>query len=235
MTNTMAIALAYLLAQCSMAAFVGCNGGHNSPSSQINRPLPVKQEANTSMNDYEPIPLPRLIGMADHILAGTVQSVEKETFFFKVEDVLGGETTKELISVAQFIPNQFDGPRETPYQAGQHFLIFLKMDTAQNVLRILGAGGEGEMPVEDGFVYFPGRHVDGLEMKNYRVQQTARAIQRYEHKTFSDAVKDFRKCYHCQFDVAEERYKCHKSCEPTEFQRLAGKSFIHKYLVERAN
>jgi hypothetical protein len=236
MANTLVIAFGCFIAQCSLTVFVGCGNTHNhKPSAQNTQPLPAKQEMPANLNDHEPIPLPRLIGMADRILFGMVQSVEKETFTFKVEEALAGESGKEAISIAQFVPNEFDGPRAAPYRQGQQFLVFLKMDATQNLLRILGAGGEGEMPVESGFVYFSGRHVEGLERKNYTVHQKERAIQRFDYKIFEEAVKDFRKCYRCEFDPSENRYKCQKTCEAATFQRLGEKSFIHKYLVNNSN
>ena len=236
MSNTLTIALGCLIAQCSLATFSGCDHAQNDkPSSQNNQPLPAQQEISANMNDYEPIPLPRLIGIADHILLGTVQSVEKETFAFKVEEVLVGEAAKAVLAVRQFVPNEFDGPRAAPYQPGQRFLLFLKMNTAQNALLVLGAGGEGEMPIESDFVYFHGRHVEGLEKKNYSVHLAERAIQRFDYKIFAEAVKDFRRCYHCEFDKTEERYKCQRTCETAAFQSLEKKSFIHKYLTNNAN
>lgn len=237
MSNTLIIALGCFLAKCVWVILPACNHAHppaSLPSENI-KPISAIQPAPTPMNDYDPIPLPRLIGIAEHVLYGSVQSVKKETIIFKVEESLIGNIPKnKKIDIAQFIPGKADGPREVPYQQGQHFLLFLKMDTTQQMLRILGAGGEGEMPVEEGFVYFFGRHVEGLERKNYTVHSKERAIQRFDYKTFAEAVREFRKCYSYQYVPAEEKYKCERLCSPEEIQRMGNKSFIHKYLTDRA-
>jgi hypothetical protein len=235
MSNTLAIAFGCFLAKCTLAALSGCNNTHAPVSpSESTQPVSVIQETPVLMNDYEPIPLPRLIGISEYVLLGSVQSIQKETFSFKVEKVLIGNMAKEVLTVAQFIPNKFDGPREAPYQNGQQFLLFLKMDSTQHLLQILGAGGEGEMPVEESFVYFHGRYVEGLEKKNYTVHSKERAIQRFDYKTFEEAVMDFRKCYSYRFDPSVKRYECQKLCGTDEIQRIESKSFIHKHLTDRA-
>lgn len=236
MSNTLAIALGCFLANCVVSALPGCNHARTPVpvSEKKQQPVSATQETTASINDHDPVPLPRLIGIADYILLGSVQSVEKETFSFKTEETLAGNAAENVLTVAQFIPNKFDGPRDVPYEKGQRFLLFLKMDSTQNLLRVIGAGGEGEMPVEEGFVYFYGRYVEGLERKNYTVHSKERSIQRFDYKIFGDAVKDFRRCYSCKFDPAEERYKFQKICGTDEIQRIGDKSFIHRYITDRA-
>lgn len=235
MAKTVILLVVSFVAHCLLTAFAGCTCSENPHSfQQSNHSHSSHQDMTTTGSDYEPIPLPRLIGLADFILMGTVVAVEAETFTFKIEEELSGDAGKGEITLQQFIPNKFDGPRAAPYELGQRFMLFLKKDTSENVLKILGRGGEGEMPIESGFVYFQGRHVEGLERKAYSVHQTERMIQRFDCQVFATAVKDFRSCYTCEFDPVQERYKCQKTCGTSEFQEMEKKSFIHRHLTSSA-
>jgi hypothetical protein len=101
---------------------------------------------------------------------------------------------------------------------------------AQNAWRILGAGGEGEMPVQDSFVYFHGRHVEGLPSGAHRVHGTERNIQRYDAQVFFDAVKRYRDCFEWKPGKGEMPEPATK-CAEAAIERYARTSDIHRYLA----
>ncbi len=225
----------------------GCNGASSKPG-ELASPKP--SEANSSGNkatsaaqptvetreikDYAPIPLDRLIGTAELIVTGEVLTVKDGTFTARIKNTLVGEASPEA-EIQQYIPSPFEGaPRPSPYQAGQTFLWFLMTDEKnqrQKAWRIMGAGGEGEMPIEDGFVYFPSRHVEGLTSESHRVQGAQRSIQRFDAEAFFDAVKKYRACFKWQPPKAEKP-KPSKICDQPNLDQFSRRSAIHKYLAD---
>lgn len=197
-------------------------------------PKETPRRTQADMSDYEPVPLDRLIGIAQLIVAGEVSNVKDQTFTLRPTLTLAGEAPSAEIEVVKFIPNRFEGaPRPGPYKPGQSFLWFLikdPKDQLQNRWKILGIGGEGEMPLQDGFVYFHGRNVAGIPFGSYRVHEVERNIQRYEAAQLFDAVKGYRSCFVWKAGKTE-RPEPTRICDTAAFDQLARRSSIHKYLA----
>lgn len=152
-------------------------------------------EPNGGTQDYDVVPLPRLIGLADLIVSGTIASVEESTYEFRTDEILKGSASGN-IRVTQFVPSRFDGPRAAPYATGQRFLLFLETQPeGAEHWKIMGLGGEGEMPLEDGYVYFHGRRLEDLALGEFRVHGTHRRIQRVSVEDFRDAVRGYLRCF----------------------------------------
>lgn len=191
------------------------------------------QKEEPAMTDYEPIPLDRLIGMAQLIVAGEVSKVKDKTFTLRPTLTLAGPTPDGEIEITKFIPDRFEGkPRAAPYKEGQSFLLFLTKDEKrpQEPWTILGVAGEGEMPYQDGFVYFPGRNVEGIPFQSYRVHEAERNIQRVEAPLFIDAIKRYRSCFAWK-PGKSERLEPSKTCDDAVVQQYASSSPIHQYLA----
>jgi hypothetical protein len=190
--------------------------------------------AATAMADYATIPLDRLIGTAQLIVAGEVTALRERTVTLRVASTLAGDAPSGTIEVIQYVPSKFEGaPRSSPYRAGQSFLLFLVRDEKQSdsAWRILGAGGEGEMPLDEGFVYFHGRHVEGLAASTYRVHGSERKIQRTDAKTFCDAVEGYRECFRWK-PGSTESTPPERLCGGEALDRYARTSEIHRHLAQ---
>lgn len=186
------------------------------------------------MNDFEPIPLPRLIGTAELVVVGQVEEVQEETFSFRVQSVLVGESVGQSIDVIQYVPRRFECPRAAPYESGQAFMLFLTQDPEaqdEQRWRILGIVGEGEMPLENGFVYFHGRFVEGLERDKYVVHGAERVIQRYQADAFEAAVRNYRHCFVWETDPTGERPEPSCICSDSDLKQYRSQSDIHEYLT----
>ena len=203
----------------------------NAPGANANEsPREIK---SATMSDYALIPLDRMIGTAEIIVAGEVVSVNDATFTARVDSAVVGDVSLKQLEIAQYIPNRFEGtPRPAPYAVGQTFLWFLVKDEklGPNVWRIMGVGGEGEMPIAENFVYFPARHIDGLKAESYRVHGALRTTERFELPAFLDAVKNYRKCFKWE-PARAERPKPVLSCDQATLDQLSKTSLVHKYLV----
>ncbi|HEX5708802.1 MAG TPA: hypothetical protein VFX96_16000 [Pyrinomonadaceae bacterium] len=237
-----------LRAALLLALLAGCNSataptqGESATSKQgaadtpagasPNATAQATQTSQTSMSDYAPIPLDRLIGTSQLIVTGEVSAVKESTFTLRVERTLAGESAAPEIEVS--VPVYFEeGPRPAPYKAGQSLLLFLVRDDGQSRKgwRVMGAGGEGEMPLQDGFVYFHGSNLEGLPFGTHRVHDAERRIQRFEAEPFLDAVKGYRACFAWK-PAAAERDAPTRICDAEAAAQYARASDIHKYLSQ---
>lgn len=84
---------------------------------------------------------------AERVLTGEIRSVDSSTFVLSVEQRVVGTLSPETLSVARF-EDWACASRWTEYRVGQRVLLFLGASVPDsNVQLILGAGGEGEMPL----------------------------------------------------------------------------------------
>jgi len=192
--------------------------------------------------DYQPVSLSRLIGVSELIVSGNVEVVTDSLFVFNVEKTLFGIVTEKTIKVQQYIPVAFNESRQNPYAAGQGFILFLKEHNVDEIqYQIIGLGGEGEIPVEDGYVYFPGLLIEGLQGGMYGVHGKQRYLTRFEFKDFTDAVKRYHNCF--SWSLTEETrnnkkrmtWNPVKECTDESLQEYQEKSWIHEYLVKETN
>ncbi len=186
------------------------------------------------MIDYEPIPLPRLIGTAELAVIGHVDTVRASTFTFQVDDVLIDTICEHVIDVVKFVPTPFDSPRAAPYRRGQQFMLLLFKDTTdqdRTRWRIYGIGGEGEMPIDSNYVYFQGRFIEGLKRESYLVHGVTRKIQRYTAEVFAEAVRDYKKCFKWHLPPGERRPIPEQICDEAALELYRVKSTMHDYLV----
>jgi len=225
-----------LLTGCNSAApkpeeLAPTNGGANSSTGASANESPGEAKPST-MSDYALIPLDRMIGTAEFIVVGEVVSMSDTTLRARVDSAVVGDFSGPL-EIAQYIPSRFEGtPRPAPYATGQRFLWFLVKDEKlrPNVWRIMGAGGEGEMPIDDNFVYFPARHIEGLKAEAYRVHGAQRTTERFELPAFLDAVKNYRKCVKWE-PARSQRPKPVVNCDQGTMDQLSKTSLVQKYLI----
>ena len=194
---------------------------------------------NMSM-DYIPIPLPQLIGRSDLIVTGRVTEVGESTITIRVMEFLRNEYPDYTLQVKKFIPPEFDGPRPLPYANGQDFVFFLskpKEDKSDPNWTVIGFTGEGEMPIDNGFVYFEGSYLQGLERKSYDVQGVSRMTQRFNLSDFKDAIQNYDECFSWELvkyvinNKERERWQPSRKCSDDILKKYSAKSWIHDYLV----
>ncbi len=191
--------------------------------------------------DYILIPLPLLIGMADLVVIGKVTEIGDSTFKFHVDEFLLNKYSSDLLIVRKFIHSKFDEPRPLPYATKQSFALFLtkpEQDNPPHPWNIIGYTGEGEMPIENGFVYFEGSYLQELERKPYEVQGVSRNLQRFRLPDFKDAVQNYGECFswrlveYIKNNKKRERWQPSKKCPDATVNTYQAKSWIHEYLVQ---
>lgn len=193
-----------------------------------NKPL---TESNMDM-DYDIIPLPILIEQSELIVSGNVKEVKDSTFIFVLDETIKGTSDHSEIEVVKFIPRRFNGPRKAPYLEGQSFILFISKvdDWAKNkIWRIQGIAGEGEVPVERGYVFFKAWNIAESAYKHYQVHGTPRWIQRYSKTTFKNAVGSYSNCF--KWEYVESNWVPEQTCADVRLHKYCSQSVIHKYLV----
>lgn len=185
-----------------------------------------------SAGDFEPIPLPQLIGIAEYSVMGSVTSVTDTSFLFEINEGLIGNLPSNRIEVKKYVPSKFDGPRAAEYAVGQTFLLFLKYDNQNKLYTIYGLGGEGELPIDSHFVYFHGRTVEGIAYAQVKIHGVERRIQKYDRQKFKVALLAYRKCYTYLYDKKIKKYIVSRSCSKEAVDTQKSIDFMHQYLIE---
>lgn len=189
--------------------------------------------------DFAPVPFTRLIGMADLIAIGNVEGVGESTFQFHVDEFLLNHHVSSYINVEKNILPEFVAPRVLPYARGQRFALFLKKDqnTTDHTWKILGIAGEGEMPIEDKYVYFSVYDLEGLKHTPHEAHGVTRKLQRYNLDVFKDAVKNYPTCFswklvkYIKNKKERSRWVPSKICPNESILNYQSKSWLHEYLA----
>lgn len=110
---------------------------------------------------YIQLELFELAGGAHLVVAGTIERLDERTFDLRIEETIAGRTPLPRIRVERFR----DWPcaqRWTRYSVGQRVVLFLAApDRYHRELHIMGAGNEGELPLDGGDALLPCYRVPG--------------------------------------------------------------------------
>lgn len=97
--------------------------------------------------EYRRLRFAELCGLADAIAAGTIRSLDARTFALETEWSLPGSGWLQGARILRF-EDWTCAQRWEPYAEGQRVLLFLaRGEGAEPTWTILGAGGEGELPL----------------------------------------------------------------------------------------
>lgn len=213
---------------------------HDKSKKVINAEAENSENTNKFM-DYESITLPRLIGMSDIVVIGSVSTIKEDIFKFQITEFLINNNMSKLIDVEKFDPSPFFVSKLSPYAKDQQFVLFLKKPKQDDInlsWEIIGLAGEGEMPVEKGFVYFEGSNLEGLKRETYNIQGVSGNVQRFDLTNFKEAVKKYNDCFSWNFitriknNKKRGRWTVSKKCSETDINKYQTKSWLHKYLVK---
>ena len=110
-----------------------------------------------------------LVARADLLVSGEIAELRKKTFDLAVEQTVLGGAVPDKLSVCRFEDWTCAG-RWTSYAIGQRVLLFLAHGDSENdPYTILGAGGEGEMPLIGDAVIVRGYDVRGYKSAEHAV------------------------------------------------------------------
>lgn len=232
---TKVIGAAFIILVCACNTQSGKKTGNESNKEAV----PMERAKKTAGSpDYKPIPLPQLIGMSDLAVVGKVMEIRDETFLFRIDDYLTPRQDSILIEVTKYIAPAFLEDERIPYDSIQHFALFLRKLPRNNTpWTIIGIGGEGEMPVGDGNVYFNGTYLKGLEFGVHTVQGVEKNTQEVNLELFRDAVQNYTKCFTWKIrdqkkdDKTVEVWAPVMDCKESQIEEYRSKSWIHNYLA----
>jgi len=140
--------------------------------------------------EYDRYQLFELVLVADVVVAGEIESVGSATFQLRIENSIVGEGLPASASVQRF-EDWTCASRWQEYAAGQRVLLFLEKGAA-GPYRILGAGGEGEMPLLASDVIVRGYRVRGHDEERSRLDGVEVEGARVSLDEFQAAVRGFR-------------------------------------------
>lgn len=188
--------------------------------------------------DYEPLGLQELFAASDLTVLGTIEEVREKTFLLGEYEVLSGPSPDRPLEVKRFI-NWSGNSRWSGYREGQAVLLFLTRPGGEphdspHPWRIRGYGGEGEMPVEDGFIYCHGLFLEGFSRQRFRVQHGNLDGYRFAEDDFLAALKGYHRC----FRSAGNGSKGHppsivQQCDDETLATYRKQSPLNRYLVEQ--
>jgi hypothetical protein len=107
---------------------------------------------------YAPMSAPTMIREADVVVTGEIVALDDTTFTVRVGESLAGPAPGESLTVRRF-EDWTCASRWLPYAVGQEVVLLLVEDA--DGLRILSAGGEGELRIMDDTVWVRPR-LDGF-------------------------------------------------------------------------
>jgi hypothetical protein len=184
-------------------------------------------------SDWIGIPLSKLIGTSELIVYGRVKQVLDSTILFQVSHKIGDEKA-DIIEILKAERDSFASVKPAPYEAGQCYLLFLCK--SQNTLpklawKVMGKAQEGQMPVIGNYIYFTDRYVEGIPIKQYKVNGVELDIQRLEFSSFLDALEGYKQCYRWTRQGQEEKYLVTPLCGDNQITLYKNKGFLPNYLV----
>ncbi|MES2545997.1 MAG: hypothetical protein V4548_14025 [Bacteroidota bacterium] len=107
----------------------------------------------TAKPDYDPTGLPQLILKSDVAGECEIQKVTENQIEVKFSDIYHGELKTKSIKVEKF-QDWTCASRWTKYKVGQKEIIFIVKNLKSGKWIIIGAGNEGELPIENDIAYY---------------------------------------------------------------------------------
>lgn len=194
--------------------------------------------ATPSQADYQPLALHELFAGSDLIVLGTITEVREKTFLLGDDEVSSGPSLERPLEVKRFV-DWSGNSRWSEYRVGQEVLLFLARSGGEphdspRPWKIRGYGGEGEMPVEDGFIYCHGLFLEGFERQRFRVQHGILDGYRFHVDEFLAALKGYNRC----FRFAEKPNTGRppslvQQCDDETLAIFQEQSPLNRYLVEQ--
>lgn len=165
---------------------------------------------------------------ADAVVIAEIARVHDGAFVARIIKSLHGDAgsaSETTVSFSRFGPTE---PRWAPYATGQKLVLFLQQTPGAS-WRIAGMSGEGELPVDEGFLYLTGHFVEGLDLQRYQAMGSEIASQRIALADFEDAITGLFACF-----SFSDREPPQQLCDDTALSAYSARSPLHRYLAKGA-
>ncbi len=111
--------------------------------------------------------------------------------------------------------------------------LFKQEGTGGPSWRILGAGGEGEMPIEEGFIYCHGMFIQGFKrQQGFAVQGGTLNGYRFELATFLSAIAGYHRCFRLKGPLLQRPRILIRNCTDEAIEKYRRQSALHRYLID---
>lgn len=188
--------------------------------------------AGPAVAKYSSLGVSERTAKADAIVLGAISSVEARDFIFRVERVLKGSPTLKSLRIHRF-QNWTCAIRWAPYEKGQRLILFIRRapDVART-WRVLGAGDEGEAPVEGGKAFLkPGFNESGQRSSQATAYGRAIAARGYDLKELTDAIAGYGGIYRWGNEGQDGGQSITQTASDTALTAYRARSPVHDYLV----
>ena len=145
--------------------------------------------------EYIPIYLYGMIQGADLILHARIIEVLENEIELDIIEKIKGEYSHQKIIIEKF-ENWSCASRWRTYKVGQEELIFLYEDKKTENWKIIGAGNEGEITIENKKLYYPSPYFSSeylLEEKQYTLKEGKLFAIEFDLKKAIQGIKDYLK------------------------------------------
>ena len=146
--------------------------------------------------DYDPTSLWKLILKSDVAGECEIQKVNEHEIEVKFTDIYHGELKTNTIKVEKF-QDWACASRWTKYKVGQKEIMFIVKNLKSEKWIIIGAGNEGELPVENNIVYYKSPYY-GIDKDAKLFPQNDGKINGYSFSKID--VKEGIKFYHKNYE-----------------------------------
>lgn len=171
--------------------------------------------------DYAPLTLSRMILLADSI--DIVHVLSSGDGFYRIQPVvtLKGYAIEDQLEVYEY----------TQWKTGKDLvnadevIMFLQRVQKNNQWYVIGADGEGFLPVLDGWVYLHGVNIDQMEMKEYRVHGKPIQAVRVGKNDLLVLIEDFMQCFR---NNEKNRIAVMQICSNSKLTELRNRSDLHQ-------
>lgn len=151
---------------------------------------------------YIPLELGDMLGSSDLVLTGTITRVGETTFELEIERLVAGEFKEPHIEVARF-RDWACARRWAPYAVGQQVLLCLFRAhgvDGKPKWAIRSGGGEGEMPLREGYVYYRAANLPVDGEGEWELDGTTVSATRIPFPQLARAARGLRRCYTWKLD-----------------------------------
>ena len=145
-------------------------------------------------NKYKSTYLPELIDQAEVIAYCEIVKLNNDnSITIDVCQFLKGGGPSNELSVARF-ENWTCAGRWAAYKVGQKELIYLVKDKSGITWNILGAGNEGEMPIDNSYLYYSDPYLNlDLNRELYKVQDVSFLGYKYKLSDVEYTIKNYER------------------------------------------
>lgn len=183
---------------------------------------------------YALTPFYRMVATADLVVSGTITDVGEKTFTLEISRSLVGQQPKKAIKIHKF-RNWPCACRWSKYEASQKVVVFLRK--SDKSCHIIGGGGEGEMPIVDGYVYCRRLSIEGIPNEKYQVHGGTLRGQKINLEDFVDAIVNHRRCfgYGTQNLLGKNVKLFLQMCSDDFLARYRVRSKVHEFLAKQSS